>query len=110
VGLVTKKHLLSYAMPDYFKMLDDVSFISDFGALEREISEELDTEFIVVADVMDTDIKGVSEEDSILKAALVLDRTDCSVLPVLREGKVVGIISRTDVFRAMFGRACRSKE
>jgi len=49
---------------------------------------------------MDTDVRTISEETDLLLIAQIFRNTHCRRLPVLRDGKLVGQISRRDVLRA----------
>ena len=56
---------------------------------------------IKVADVMQKDVITVTDTMTIEEAALIMTREKIGALPVLSElGKLVGIISSTDIFRA----------
>lgn len=54
-----------------------------------------------VADVMDDEPVTCSEDDTLEDVATLLHERDLSRLPVVRDGKLVGIISRGDLIRAM---------
>lgn len=49
---------------------------------------------------MDTDVRTISEETDLLSIAQIFHNTHYRRLPVLRDGKLVGQISRRDVLRA----------
>lgn len=106
VGMVTKKSLLHLFMPEYLDLIDDFSFVDDFGLMESGPFGEVDDALFLVVDVMDPDFQTISPDASLLKAAVVMDRTDCSVLAVAGEdGVLQGVVTRTDIFRALFGPA-----
>ena len=54
-----------------------------------------------VADVMDADAATCSEDDTLEQVATVMHDRNASRLPVVRAGKLVGIISRGDIVRAL---------
>jgi CBS domain-containing protein len=56
-----------------------------------------------VGDVMSDEPVTCAEEDTIERAATLLHEHHVSRLPVLRNGKLVGIIARGDVLRAVMG-------
>jgi len=104
VGMVTKKSLLHMFMPEYLELIEDFSFVDDFGLLETEPLEDFADALFLVVDVMEREFHTISPESSLLKAAVVMDRKDCSVLPVAGDDHVLqGIVTRTDIFRALFG-------
>jgi CBS domain-containing protein len=55
--------------------------------------------------LMNEKIISVSEETDLLKAAELMVNSGKHPLPVLRDGKVVGIISRSDIARALMSEA-----
>jgi CBS domain-containing protein len=57
-----------------------------------------------VADVMDANAPVCSEDDTLEDVATVMHDRSLSRLPVVREGKLVGIISRGDIVRALVQR------
>ena len=91
LGIVTKKELLMMFIPDYFDLLGDLSYIEDFGLLKAEVLPELNQLLII-----DT------EDMPLLAAASVMAHHHLHTLPVVRENKVVGIISQMDICRAVY--------
>jgi CBS domain-containing protein len=57
-----------------------------------------------VADVMDRRAPTCSEDDTLEEVATVMHERNVSRLPVVRDGKLVGIISRGDIVRALVQR------
>ncbi|TCK32434.1 BON domain-containing protein [Paraburkholderia sp. BL8N3] len=58
-----------------------------------------------VGDVMTTDVATVTEACPIADIAELLDRRRIKRVPVMRDGKVVGIVSRANLIRALVTRA-----
>ena len=54
-----------------------------------------------VKDVMTKDVVTVSEDASIPEIATLLERNNIKRVPVMRDGKVVGIVSRANLLRAL---------
>lgn len=52
-------------------------------------------------DVMSTELLTISEEESVNKAAAILEQKGIRRLPVVRDGKLIGILSRADLMRAV---------
>ncbi len=52
-------------------------------------------------DVMTTDIASVTEETSIEHVAHIIEEKKIRRVPVLRDGKLVGVVSRSDLIRAL---------
>jgi CBS domain-containing protein len=58
-----------------------------------------------VADVMDTKPHVCSEDDTLEQVATVMHHENLSRMPVVRDGKLVGIVSRGDLVRALIAPA-----
>ncbi len=54
-----------------------------------------------VKDFMARDVISIKPEESILEAANILDKNQIERLPVVKSGRLVGIISRCDIIRAL---------
>ena len=54
-----------------------------------------------VADIMTREVISVTEDTPVEEVARVLAEKGIKRVPVLREGKLVGIVSRADIVRAM---------
>jgi CBS domain-containing protein len=56
-----------------------------------------------VGEVMSDEPVVCAEDDTVEQAATLMHDHDVAQLPVVRDGKLVGVISRTDVLRAILG-------
>ncbi len=101
VGFVTDGHLLASALPEYLKVMADVSFISEAGdewvdyfagSAERPVSEVMSTEVSQVE-------LGISE----VVVAHKMVHDGVSSVVVTEGGKVVGVVNRLDLFAAVIG-------
>lgn len=101
LGIVTKKEMLEMFIPEYFNLLGDLSYIEDFGLLEADVLPELN-QLLVIDDIMVKKPVTATEEMPLLAAASVMAHHHLNILPVVRDDKVVGIISRMDVCRAVY--------
>src|SRR4051812_31086786 len=54
-----------------------------------------------VGEVMSQDPITIGEADTLERAATLMHKQDVSRLPVVRDGRLVGIIGRTDILRAV---------
>lgn len=101
VGIITESNLLpklkkvpfsDIKLPALFSEWVDDPGIESIFKLAREKKAK---------DIMTTNVITASPGDSVLSAALTLGQRGFRRLPVIDEGKVVGIISRGDVLRAL---------
>lgn len=99
VGVVTLSTLISLFMPHvpvYFQKLRDIDFenFTEFRCSARKT-------YKTVNDFMIRDVMALDENDHVMRAAMLSFKHDIRRLPVVREGKVVGIIGRKEIWKAM---------
>ena len=96
VGVLQLRDLLALVMPDFVRLVEDIDFVHDFGAVEarRPSPEALGRP---VREVMQAPIS-VDETCGLLRAFAVLRQNDLHDLPVVApDGRLVGIASRVDI-------------
>jgi CBS domain-containing protein len=105
-GIVTENDLISQNkrlhIPTVIRLFDAFFFIEGLGKVEREIKKMA---AYIVADIMTADVVTVNEETPLQEIATIMIEKKIHLLPVLREGKVVGIVGKADIVRAMAGEA-----
>lgn len=60
---------------------------------------------MTIQDLMNEKVVTVRDEASLLRAAQLMDKSRKYSLPVLRDGEVVGVVSYSDIARALVGKA-----
>jgi CBS domain-containing protein len=81
-------------------LIDDFDYVGDFGAMEERepAQEELDQPIV---DVMEAPTS-VQEDSGLVRAFAFIHKDHLLDLPVVnRDGKVVGLVSRVDIGRAL---------
>jgi CBS domain-containing protein len=103
LGVVSINDLARLFLPDFVFLVEDIDFVGDYGALEMPSPEE-------VARIKEIPVRGVMkvavvvEEDCApMRALSVMEKHRLQDLPVVKEGRLVGIASRVDIFRQLFG-------
>jgi CBS domain-containing protein len=76
-----------------------IGIVSEADILSRRLGED------TVRAIMTTDVVAVGENESVQEISLLLSIKRINRVPVLRDGAVLGIVSRTDIVRAMAGLA-----
>jgi CBS domain-containing protein len=99
LGLVTHHELLKYLLPAYVKRESTGEFRSGVRRGGRG-----DPHALLVRDVMDRSVLCISEEQSLAEVASMMVTRDVERLPVVREGQLVGMLTRGDIVRRLFGR------
>lgn len=100
LGIISEYDLLKLLLPDYLRDVADLSFLPADLVLERYSFAEIAC--LPVSQAMRTDVVyTVSEDESVLEIVRLIVKHHIHRLPVVREGKVVGIVSRGDLVRAI---------
>jgi CBS domain-containing protein len=107
VGVILIDDFILIFLPDYIDLIRNIDFLHDFGALERT-SFTIEEQLFVAEDLMKEEFIVLEEEDSVLKAAAMLHKHDQQRIPVVRDDRMVGMISRNDVCRAIYDLEGRS--
>ena len=68
---------------------------------EADIISKVDKEGLHVSDIMSHEIISVNEETPVGEIALLLTQRKIKRVPVVQDGKLVGIVSRADIVRAV---------
>jgi DHA2 family lincomycin resistance protein-like MFS transporter len=100
VGILRLSDLLSLELPDFVKLVADVDFVHNFGAVE---TTRPDPELLnrPVTTLMQTVIT-VEEEAGLLRAYALMLQHELLDIPVVSEiGGLVGIVSRVDIGTAI---------
>ncbi|MDR4507059.1 MAG: CBS domain-containing protein [Candidatus Brocadiaceae bacterium] len=99
-GIITEADLLKVLMPKYLHAGDALFSVMEVDSFEKRC---LSCKDVAIRDLMSKPIASavVTEEDSIIKAASGMLDNRIHAVPVLRDGKVVGIISRLILLRYM---------
>ncbi|MGZ3585361.1 MAG: CBS domain-containing protein [Ktedonobacterales bacterium] len=68
---------------------------------EADIIGKVDREGLCVADIMSQQIVAVSEQTPVSEIAMLLAKRKIKRVPVVRNGMIVGIVSRADIVDAV---------
>lgn len=98
VGIVTEADLL-YKETDRARPQPRVR--KDLPPLGRAAAVRRKAEGVTAADVMSAPVITVEEETPLREVAALMVRRGINRVPVLRQGRLVGIVSRADVLRAL---------
>lgn len=99
-GFISEKDIVKAALPKYMNMLTDSSFLPDYGQFRKhllDISDEPVKRFMI------TEVITFNEDDSDFNVASIVLKKNIKLAPVLRDGVMVGIISRTHLLEHMLG-------
>jgi CBS domain-containing protein len=99
VGFVTDGHLLASALPEYLKVMADVSFISEAG--DQWVDYFSESAERPVGEVMSKQVSQVELGTSEVVAAHKMVHDGVSSVVVTDDAKVVGIVTRLDLYSAI---------
>ena len=102
VGLVSESDLImeevKLQFPTFFHLLDGFIFLSNWRDYQEKLRKALG---LKVAEVMSSPVISVEAEASVEEAATLMVEKHISRLPVLEKGKMVGIVSKRDLIKAI---------
>ncbi len=99
VGFVSDAHLLASALPDYLKIMQDVSFVSEAG--DRWVDYFAESAERPVSEVMTTKVSQIEVDKSEVVVAHKMVHDGVSSVVVTENGRVVGIVNRLDLYAAI---------
>jgi CBS domain-containing protein len=102
VGMITEKDLMVKAselkVPFYVTLFDSIIFLENPLRFNNDLKKYTASR---VKDVMSTKIHGVEEDTPVSKIVEIMQGRGINRLPVLRNGKLVGIITRNDILKSL---------
>ncbi len=102
VGLVSHRELLSLMLPGYVRRISG-EFPAVTRAAARRGTAKRDPSALKIKAVMDRSVMCVSEEDTLAEVATIMVNKDVDRFPVVRDGVLVGFITRGDIVRRVLG-------
>lgn len=96
VGVITRADIFRSVLPRYPEIYKDERHLTDLGYLEGRINKVTQMK---VREIMASPAMTLDQETSVLKAGSMLTLRRIKQMPVMEEGKLVGIITLKDIFR-----------
>jgi CBS domain-containing protein len=101
VGMVTHRELLKYLIPGYLQRSKSGKFRALPANLTSGHPGSSDPRALPVKDVMSRAVLCVSEDQTLTDVANLMSNKDVDRFPVVREGVVVGFLTRADLIRRL---------
>jgi CBS domain-containing protein len=98
VGVLSEKDLFRGLYPSYQKFFDDPHFYMDYEAREDSV-EEIHAK--PVSKFMRSNVISVTSDTPILRAGAIMLAKNVARLPVVNDGKLVGIVTRDQIYEAV---------
>ncbi len=100
VGLTSMSAIMRIFLPDFINVVKDLDFVHDFGAIDDPAREDIQkAATITVGETMGAPIS-VEDDCSLMRALAIMTSHELLDLPVVKNGKLVGIASEVDLGRA----------
>ncbi len=100
LGLVSHREVLRLLLPKYVKRVSTGEFLAP---VRRDPADRREPATIPVRDAMDRSVLCISEDQTLADVASLMVNKDIDRFPVVREGVLVGFITRGDIVRRLFG-------
>jgi len=98
VGIVTEHDIIKAMLPTYEDIASADALLLDAGLMQSRIYQVRDNP---VSSVMTRSVVTLEEDAGILKAASTVILKKVKMLPVVRDRRPVGIVSRIDIVQAL---------
>ena len=96
VGIVTEGDIIKVLIPKYVAVDESLISVMDVNYFERKCRESKN---LPINEIMSKVTFMVGEEDPIIKAAALMVMNKIQTIPVVRNGKVVGIVPRRTLIK-----------
>ena len=97
VGVSSISEIIDVFLPDFVNLISDVSFVPDFGNLDKLSAYDLErANKLRVNDIMHEPI-AVEETSSLIRCLSIMHQQDLKDLLVVKDDKLVGIASEVDI-------------
>lgn len=106
VGIVTENDLTleeeqaNIPLPHFIDLLGGVVFIEPLSGYEKRLRKAFASK---VSDMMTTKVDTISPDESVDAAGRMIAEKHHNRLPVVKDGRLVGVITRVDVLRSLTG-------
>ncbi|MDR5659335.1 CBS domain-containing protein [Serpentinicella sp. ANB-PHB4] len=101
IGIVTEGDLIfkskKLQIPTYFTILDSYIFLESTKNLEKDIKKMAAYK---IKDIMTTEVFTVEEDATIEDVATLMTTKRVNRIPVTKDGRLTGIVSRRDIIKA----------
>ena len=99
LGMISHREVLRLILPQYVKRMKSGGFVKAAASLEDGVNPR----DVPVREVMDRSVLCISEDQSLADIATIVLNKETGRFPVVREGGLVGTLSRGELVKRLFG-------
>jgi CBS domain-containing protein len=104
LGVVTENDLIDQSkklhIPTVMTILDSVIYLENPDKMEKEMKKMAGS---TVGDIFTRDVVTVNPETPVEEIATIMAEQRIHTLPVLKEGRLVGVIGKRDIIKTLLG-------
>lgn len=78
-----------------------VGILTETDVLKRAVAQEKDFDKLRVREIMSSPVETISSDLSVLEAGKIMEEKHIKRLPILKRKRLVGIVTQTDIFKAV---------
>ncbi len=105
IGIITEKDLMIKAtemrVPFYLTLFDSIIYLENPIRFNNDLKKYTASD---VKEAMTDKVYSVEEDTSVNEIVAIMQKRKVNRVPVLRHGKLIGIISRNDILKALVER------
>ena len=102
IGMITEKDLMVKAtelkVPFYLTLFDSIIFLENPIRLKNDLKKYTASQ---VKDAMTQKVHWVAEDTPVSEIAEMMQKENVNRVPVLRHGKIIGIVTRNDILKSL---------
>jgi len=98
IGFISQHDIIKATLPNYLGIINSGSILSEFIQLSKNLKEYSQHP---IEEFMKKNVVTIDVDDNEVLAADLLIRNKIQRLPVVRTGKLVGIVTLTDICRVL---------
>ena len=102
IGMITEKDIIGIALPKFVDQVGELAYLLDTEDFARKIAQ---ANKISVREIMRKEVVCVTEDTPVPEVAKLMIVKKVRRLPVLKNGKLSGIIARSDIVKEISRRA-----
>ena len=98
IGIISTSDIIKIFLPDFVPLVD-IDFVKDYGTLDFSTEDVKKIATMTVSEIMTRKVYTVDEECSLVRALSMINKHKVKALPVVRNNKLIGIVSNADICR-----------